>query len=96
MANLSSTWAQDFKTGYYTLASPKALFFAQLVGAFVGVLFAPAVYAFYTHSFDVGVDYDYSVPCASSLLFALAVSPLQHFALDRPLCAQLGTLYALL
>ena len=37
---------------------------AQLVGAFIGVLFAPGVYAFYTHSFDVGVDYEYSVPYA--------------------------------
>jgi len=39
---------------------------AQLVGAFIGVLFAPGVYAFYTHSFDVGVDYEYSVPYAKA------------------------------
>ena len=55
---------QDFRTGYYTLASPRALVAAQLVGAFIGVLFAPGVYAFYTHSFNVGVDYEYSVPYA--------------------------------
>ena len=55
---------QDFRTGYYTLTSPRSLVAAQLVGAFIGVLFAPGVYAFYTHSFDVGVDYEYSVPYA--------------------------------
>ena len=46
---------------------------AQLVGAFIGVLFAPGVYAFYTHSFDVGVDYEYSVPYAK--VRAAAVGP---------------------
>ena len=55
---------QDFRTGYYTLTSPRSLVAAQLVGAFIGVLFAPGVYSFYTHSFDVGVDYEYSVPYA--------------------------------
>ena len=45
---------QDFRTGYYTLASPKALFVAQLAGSFVGVLFAPAIYKFYTTSFPIG------------------------------------------
>ena len=58
---------QDFRTGYYTLTSPRSLVAAQLVGAFIGVLFAPGVYAFYTHSFDVGVDYEYSVPYAKVL-----------------------------
>ena len=59
--------SQDFRTGYYTLTSPRSLVAAQLVGAFIGVLFAPGVYAFYTHSFDVGVDYEYSVPYAKVL-----------------------------
>ena len=63
---IQSTLPQDFRTGYYTLTSPRALVAAQLVGAFIGVLFAPGVYAFYTHSFDVGVDYEYSVPYAKA------------------------------
>ena len=49
------TWravcAQDFRTGYYTLASPKALFTVQVCGAFLGVLYSPAVYTFYNHAF---------------------------------------------
>ena len=57
-------WLQDFRTGYYTLASPKALFSVQVVGAFLGVLFAPAVFAFYNHAFKIGVDYLYSAPYA--------------------------------
>ena len=55
---------QDFRTGYYTLASPKALFSVQIVGAFLGVLFSPAVFAFYNHAFKIGVDYLYSAPYA--------------------------------
>ena len=43
--------AQDFRTGYYTLASPKALFTVQVCGAFLGVLYSPAVYTFYNHAF---------------------------------------------
>ena len=64
MATHAPWLSQDFRTGYYTLTSPRSLVAAQLVGAFIGVLFAPGVYAFYTHSFNVGVDYEYSVPYA--------------------------------
>ena len=42
---------QDFRTGYYTLASPKALFSVQVCGAFLGVCFSPAVFTFYNHAF---------------------------------------------
>jgi OPT family oligopeptide transporter len=57
---------QDFKTGYYTLASPKALFVSQLGGAFFGVLVAPGIYKFYTTSFPIGVpNTQYSVPFAT-------------------------------
>jgi uncharacterized oligopeptide transporter (OPT) family protein len=57
---------QDFKTGYYTLASPKALFVSQLAGAFCGVLVAPGIYKFYTTSFPIGVPgTQYSVPFAT-------------------------------
>ena len=42
---------QDFRTGYYTLASPKALFTVQVCGAFLGVLYSPAVFTFYNHAF---------------------------------------------
>ena len=45
------SYAQDFRTGYYTLASPKALFTVQVCGAFLGVLYSPAVYTFYNHAF---------------------------------------------
>ena len=57
---------QDFKTGYYTLASPKALFVSQLAGAFCGVLVAPGIYKFYTTSFPIGIPgTQYSVPFAT-------------------------------
>lgn len=51
---------QDFRTGYYTLASPKALFCCQLVGAGLGVLWSPAVYAFYNNAFQIDVQYQVS------------------------------------
>ncbi len=66
---------QDFRTGYYTLASPKALFVAQLAGSFVGVLFAPAIYKFYTASFPIGVPgTQYSVPFATVYRLMAVVS----------------------
>jgi len=35
---------QDFRTGYLTLTSPKAMFFSQVVGALMGVIFAPLTF----------------------------------------------------
>lgn len=57
----------SFQTcSYYTLASPKALFVAQLTGAFFGVLVAPGIYKFYTVSFPIGIPgTQYSVPFAT-------------------------------
>ncbi len=74
---------QDFRTGYYTLASPKALFTVQVLGAFLGVLFSPAVYTFYNHAFKIGVDYLYSAPYAGiyrgmGIVAANGVSTLPH------------------
>ena len=74
---------QDFRTGYYTLASPKALFSVQVVGAFLGVCFSPAVFAFYNHAFKIGVDYLYSAPYAGiyrgmGIVAANGVSTLPH------------------
>ena len=77
------TCGQDFRTGYYTLASPKALFTVQILGAFLGVLFSPAVYTFYNHAFKIGVDYLYSAPYAGiyrgmGIVAANGVSTLPH------------------
>lgn len=37
----ASTLMQDFRTGYYTLASPQALFCVQPLGALLGVVVSP-------------------------------------------------------
>jgi uncharacterized oligopeptide transporter (OPT) family protein len=79
----NSVLLQDFRTGYYTLASPKALFSVQIVGAFLGVCFSPAVFAFYNHAFKIGVDYLYSAPYAGiyrgmGIVAANGVSTLPH------------------
>ncbi len=71
----ASASPQDFRTGYYTLASPKALFVAQVAGSFVGVLFAPAIYKFYTTSFPIGIPgTQYSVPFATVYRLMAVVS----------------------
>lgn len=37
----ASDLMQDFRTGYLTLSSPRAMFLAQLTGALMGVVIAP-------------------------------------------------------
>ncbi|GBG33106.1 Metal-nicotianamine transporter YSL2 [Hondaea fermentalgiana] len=45
---------QDYKTGFITRSSPKAMFFAQLLGTFVGCFLSPAAFFIFYNAFDVG------------------------------------------
>ncbi|KAJ0986821.1 hypothetical protein J5N97_005177 [Dioscorea zingiberensis] len=57
---------QDFKTGYMTLASPRAMFLSQVIGTAMGCLISPTVFwIFYKGLKDVGVPgTEYSAPYA--------------------------------
>ncbi|KAG6625117.1 probable metal-nicotianamine transporter YSL7 isoform X1 [Carya illinoinensis] len=55
MMNIVSTASdlmQDFKTGYLTLASPRAMFVSQLIGTAMGCVIAPSVFWLFYNAFD--------------------------------------------
>jgi len=56
---------QDFRTGYLTLTSPKAMFVSQVVGALMGVALAPATFQLFWRTGLVAVsDGPYPAPLA--------------------------------
>ncbi|KAG6625121.1 probable metal-nicotianamine transporter YSL5 isoform X1 [Carya illinoinensis] len=69
MMNIVSTASdlmQDFKTGYLTLASPRAMFVSQLIGTAMGCVIAPSVFWLFYNAFDdIGVPgSEYAAPYA--------------------------------
>ncbi|KAL6565469.1 putative metal-nicotianamine transporter ysl7 [Orobanche hederae] len=57
MMNIVSTASdlmQDFKTGYLTLASPRSMFFSQLLGTGLGCVISPLVFWFYNKAYRIG------------------------------------------
>ncbi|KAK5834903.1 probable metal-nicotianamine transporter YSL5 [Gossypium arboreum] len=60
MMNIVSTASdlmQDFKTGYLTLASPRAMFVSQVIGTAMGCIVSPCVFWLFYKAFD-----DFGVP----------------------------------
>ena len=45
----------DFKTGWMTLCSPRSMFVAQIIGAALGCVVAPATFLLFYKAFDIGV-----------------------------------------
>ena len=45
---------QDFRTGYLTLSSARTMFIAQLIGAALGCIIAPATFWLYWSAFPIG------------------------------------------
>ncbi|CAI0378106.1 unnamed protein product [Linum tenue] len=45
---------QDFKTGYLTLSSPRAMFFSQIIGTFMGCVMSPLVFLLFLKSYPLG------------------------------------------
>ncbi|KAI4347367.1 hypothetical protein L6164_008183 [Bauhinia variegata] len=55
MMNIVSTASdltQDFKTGYLTLASPRAMFVSQIIGTAMGCIISPCVFWIFYNAFD--------------------------------------------
>jgi OPT family oligopeptide transporter len=69
MMNIVSTASdlmQDFKTGYLTLASPRAMFVSQLIGTAMGCVISPCVFWLFYQAFsDLGLSKsEYPAPYA--------------------------------
>ncbi|CAN1255132.1 Probable metal-nicotianamine transporter YSL7 [Linum perenne] len=45
---------QDFKTGYLTLSSPRAMFFSQIFGTALGCIISPPVFWFFYKAYPIG------------------------------------------
>uniref|UniRef100_A0A0D9W7B7 Uncharacterized protein n=1 Tax=Leersia perrieri TaxID=77586 RepID=A0A0D9W7B7_9ORYZ len=66
IVSTASDLMQDFKTGYLTLASPRAMFISQVIGTAMGCVIAPCVFwLFYKAFTDIGVSgTEYPAPYA--------------------------------
>ncbi|KAL3688954.1 hypothetical protein R1sor_015263 [Riccia sorocarpa] len=65
IVSTGSDLMQDFKTGYMTLSSPRSMFTAQLIGAVMGCIIAPATFWLFWSAFDIGAeDSVYKAPYA--------------------------------
>jgi OPT family oligopeptide transporter len=85
----ASDLMQDFKTGYLTSSSPRAMFVAQLVGAIMGCVIAPLCFLMFYSSFDLGVPgTQYAAPYAT-VYRGMAVLGAQGFSNLPSHCAQL-------
>ncbi|KAL8490902.1 hypothetical protein ACS0TY_022778 [Phlomoides rotata] len=54
IVSTASGLMQDFKTGYLTLSSPRAMFLGQVLGAAIGCIQTPLVFWFFYKAFRVG------------------------------------------
>lgn len=71
MMNIVSTASdlmQDFKTGYLTLASPRTMFFSQVIGTAMGCIMSPAVFWFFYKAYAIG-DPNGAYPAPYGLMY---------------------------
>ncbi|KAG8496797.1 hypothetical protein CXB51_007959 [Gossypium anomalum] len=80
---------QDFKTAYYTLASPRAMFLSQAIGTAIGCVVTPLSFFLFYKSFDVGNPYgEFKAPYA--LIYRnMAILGVQGFSALPRHCLQL-------
>ncbi|KAL8100542.1 putative metal-nicotianamine transporter YSL7 [Apium graveolens] len=68
IVSTASDLMQDFKTGYLTLASPRSMFFSQILGTAMGCFITPLVFWIFYKAFTVG-DPEGSYPAPYGLMY---------------------------
>ncbi|KAF3431760.1 hypothetical protein FNV43_RR26496 [Rhamnella rubrinervis] len=68
IVSTASDLMQDFKTGYLTLASPRSMFFSQVLGTAMGCLMSPLIFWFFYKAYSVG-DPNGSYPAPYGLMY---------------------------
>ncbi|KAF7808179.1 putative metal-nicotianamine transporter YSL7 [Senna tora] len=68
IVSTASDLMQDFKTGYLTLASPRSMFFSQVLGTAMGCVITPLVFWFFYKAYSIG-DPDGSYPAPFGLVY---------------------------
>ena len=70
---------QDLKTGHLLGAAPKAQFYGQLIGSFVGAIVSAGVYQLYTSVYEVPGYVDLKPPSLDSLrIYHILILPQRH------------------
>lgn len=57
IVSTASDLMQDFRTGYLTLASPRSMFFSQVLGTAMGCVITPLVFWFFYKAYTIGDPY---------------------------------------
>ncbi|XP_019163423.1 PREDICTED: probable metal-nicotianamine transporter YSL7 [Ipomoea nil] len=68
IVSTASDLMQDFKTGYLTLASPRAMFFSQVMGTAMGCVMTPLVFWIFYKAYPIG-DPNGSYPAPYALMY---------------------------
>ncbi|KAI4306330.1 hypothetical protein L6164_029617 [Bauhinia variegata] len=68
IVSTASDLMQDFKTGYLTLASPRSMFFSQVLGTAMGCLMTPLIFWFFYKAYSIG-DPEGSYPAPYGLMY---------------------------
>ncbi|KAI5007169.1 hypothetical protein ZWY2020_047117 [Hordeum vulgare] len=82
VVSTASDFMSDFKTGYLTLTSPRALFVSQVVGTGIGCVVNPAVFTVFHRFYEEAGNTIYQVPLAK-IYRAIAVIGVGHVELPR-------------
>ncbi|OVA12106.1 Oligopeptide transporter [Macleaya cordata] len=70
IVSTASDLMQDFKTGYLTLASPRSMFFSQIIGTALGCVLSPFVFWFFFYkAFPTLGQSDSAYPAPFGLLY---------------------------
>eukprot|EP00884_Botryococcus_braunii_P021600 jgi/Botrbrau1/8123/Bobra.0308s0016.1 len=88
-ANAAAGLMFDFKTGWITLTSPRAMFVAQIIGSAMGCVIAPLTFNMFYTAFPVGKEGSaYAAPYAT-VYRAMAILGTQGFGALPSHCLQL-------
>lgn len=82
IVSTASDFMSDFKTGYLTLTSPRALFVSQVIGTGIGCIVNPAVFTVFHHFYEEAGNKIYEVPLAK-IYRAIAVIGVGQLELPR-------------
>jgi uncharacterized oligopeptide transporter (OPT) family protein len=82
VVSTASDFMSDFKTGYLTLTSPRALFVSQVVGTGLGCVINPAIFTVFHHFYEEIGNKIYQVPLAK-IYRAIAVLGVGSLELPR-------------
>lgn len=93
IVSTASDLMQDFKTGYLTLASPRSMFFSQVLGTAMGCLITPLVFWFFYKAYRLG-DPDGSYPAPFGLVYrGIALLGVEGFSSLPKNCLKLAILF---